>query len=96
MRSACLVVHQNTLKTKGRQLQRSCKSRWLSSEATMRASEVLAFWAALKQLSGNKNDAMCVASLRLIKTKNFNMVLSFCQHGTSPDRTEQSLSGGMF
>ena len=43
-------------------------------------SEVLTFWAALKQLSENKNDATCVASLRLIKTKNFNMVLSFCQH----------------
>ena len=36
-------------------LQRACKSR-LSSEATVRArSEILAIWAALKQLSENKN-----------------------------------------
>ena len=35
--------------------------------------------AALKQLS-EKNHAMCVVLLRLMKTKNFNMLLSFCQH----------------
>jgi len=40
----------------------------------------LVVWAALKQLLENKNEAMCVASLRLIKTKEFSMVLSFCQH----------------
>jgi len=80
-RPACLAMHQTTMKTKGRQLQRACKTRWLSSEAIVRAtSEILAFGAALKQLSGNKNDATCVALLRLIKTKNFNMVLSFSQH----------------
>jgi len=35
-RSACLALHQTTLKTKGRQLhqQWACKARWLSSEAT--------------------------------------------------------------
>ena len=44
----------------------------------MRArSEILAMWAALKQLSENINDAMCIVSLRLTQTKNFNMVLSF-------------------
>ena len=43
-------------------------------------SEILAIWAALKQLSENKNHAVCVVLLRLIKTKNFNMLLSFCQH----------------
>jgi len=69
------------MKTKGRQLQRACKTRWLSSEATVRVrSEILAFWVAVKQLSGNKNDALCVVLLRLIKTKYLNMVLSFCQH----------------
>jgi len=79
--SACLAMHQTTMKRKGRQLQRACKTRWLSSEATVGAmSEILAIWAALKQLSGNENDAMCVVSPRLIKTKNFNMMLSFCQH----------------
>ena len=70
-----------TLMTKGRQLQRAFKTRWLSSEAAVRARcEVLATWAALKQLSENKNDIMCVVSLRVMKTKNLNMLLSFCQH----------------
>jgi len=53
------------LKTKRRQLQRACKTRWLSSEATVRArSEILATCAALEQLSENKNDAMRVVLLR--------------------------------
>jgi len=43
-------------------------------------SEILAIQAALKQLSKSINDAMCVVLLRLIKTKNLNMVLSFCQY----------------
>ena len=76
------VMHQTTMKAEGRQLQRACKTiRWLSSEATVRArSEILAIWAELNQLSENKNDTMCVILLRLLKTKNFNMVLCFCQH----------------
>jgi len=38
------IMHQTTLKTKGWQLQRAFKTRWLSSEATVRArSEILAF-----------------------------------------------------
>jgi len=70
-----------TMKAKDRQLQRACKTRWLSSEATVRArSEIWGIWATLKQLSENKNDAMCVVLLRLMKTKIFNMVLSFFQH----------------
>jgi len=74
-------MHQTAMKTKGRQLQRACKTWWLSSEATARArSEISAVWAALKQLSENKNDAMHVVLLQLIKTKKFNMVVSFCQH----------------
>jgi len=74
-------MHQTTMKTKGQYLQRACKTRWLSSEATVRArSEILAIQAALKQLSKSINDAMCVVLLRLIKTKNLNMVLSFCQY----------------
>ena len=80
-RPACLALHQTTMKTKSRQLQRACKTRWLSSEATVRAwSEILGSWAALKQLSENNNDEMCVVLLRLMKTKNLNMVLWFCQH----------------
>jgi len=56
------------------------QKRWLSSKATVRVgSEIVAIWAALKQRSENRNDAMCVVLLRLIKTKNFNMPLSFCQ-----------------
>jgi len=47
----------------------------------MRArTEILAIWAELKQLSENKNDAMCVVILRLMKTKKFNIFLSFFQH----------------
>jgi len=34
----------------------------------------------MKQLLEDKNDAMCVVLLRLVKTKDFNMVPSFCQH----------------
>jgi len=53
---------------------------WLFSEATVRARcEILGIWAALKQLPENKNDAKCVVLLRLMKTKYFNMLLSFCQ-----------------
>ena len=47
-----------------------CKTRWLSSEAAVGARcEILGIWAALKQLSENKNDAMCVVLLRLMKTR---------------------------
>jgi len=59
-------------------------------------SETLAFWAALKQLSGNRNDAMYVVLLRLIKTKISAWCFPFVNTGTSPDRTEQSFSGRMF
>jgi len=81
LRSACLAMHQTTMKTKGPQLQRACKTRWLSSEAAVRArSEILAIWAALKQLWENKNDAICFVLLRLMIRKNINIVLSFRQH----------------
>jgi len=74
-----MVIHEIPMKTKGQQLQCACKTGWLSSEATVRArSEILAIWAALKQLS-EKNDAVCVVLVRLTKTKNLNVVLSFCQ-----------------
>ena len=64
------VMHQTTMKTKGRQLQRACKTRWLSSEATVRArSVILAIWTALKQMSENMDDAMCFVLLRLAKTQ---------------------------
>jgi len=56
------------------------QKRWLSSEATVRATSALwTIWAALKQLSENKNDAIAAVLLRLMKTKNFNMALLFCQ-----------------
>jgi len=97
LRSACLAMIATTMKTKGRQLQRACKTRWLSREATVRVRRaILAIWAALKQLSEIKNNAFCVVFLRLMKTKHFNMVLSFVNIGTWPDRTEQSFSVGMF
>jgi len=67
------------MKTKGWQLQ--ARSEYAKQGCRVRArSEILAVWVALKQLLENKNEAMCVASLRLIKIKKFNMVLSFCQH----------------
>ena len=71
----------NTTSTNGRQLQCALKTRWMSSEAAVRIRrDILTIWAALKQLSEDKNDAMCIVLLRLMKTKNFNMLLSFCQH----------------
>jgi len=46
LRSACLAMHQTTMTTKDRQLQRACKAWWLSSVATVKAwSEILAVWA---------------------------------------------------
>jgi len=38
-------------------------------------SEILAKWDALKQLSENKNIAMCVVLPRYMKNRNFNMLL---------------------
>jgi len=49
----------------------------------------MAILAALKQLSENKNDAMCVVLLGLMKTKNFNTVLSIFRT-LPPHVTEQS------
>jgi len=43
LRSACLPMHQTTMKTKDRQLQCACKTRWLSRVATVRAMGVR-FW----------------------------------------------------
>jgi len=43
LRSAYLAIHQTAMKTKGQQLQRAYKTRWLSRKATARArSEILA------------------------------------------------------
>jgi len=68
-RSTCLAVHQTTMNAKSRQVQRACKTRWLLSEATVGArNEFLTIWAALKYLSENKNDALCIVLLRLLKT----------------------------
>jgi len=51
MRSACLARHQATMKTKGRQLQRACKTRSCRVRQMCRdRSEILVIWAALKQL----------------------------------------------
>ena len=79
IRSTCLVMQQTAMKIKGRQLQ-ACSAHAKQGCRVRAGSEILAIWAALKQLLENKNAAMCVASLRLIKTKKINMVLSFCQH----------------
>jgi len=90
LRSVCLTVHQTTgiMKEKGRQLQRVRKTRWLSSEAIMRvSSEILAIWAALKQLSENENDAMYVVLLRLMKKIQH---ISFLFSSLAPHLTEQS------
>jgi len=87
-----------TMKTKGRRLQRACKSRWLSNEAAVRAarSAILRIRAARKQLSGAKNVAVCIGFLRLVTTKNFIMSYTFANIATLPDRTERSVSGRMF
>jgi len=52
-------------------------------------SKILDFWAELKQLSENKNDAMCVTLLRLMKTKISTCCFAFVNVGTSTDRAEQ-------
>jgi len=89
-------MHQTTVKTKGRQLQRAYKTRWLSSEGTVRArSDILALWAALKQLLENINDEMGIVLLRLLKTISL-WCIPFAKVVTSPDRTEQSYSDGIF
>ena len=66
-------------------------------EATVRArNEILAIWAALKQLSETINDAIRVVLLRLTNPKILTGCFRFLTIGTSPDKTEQSYSGGMF
>ena len=69
-------MHQTTMKTKGRQLQRACKTRWLLSELTVRARcEILAIWAALKQMSEIQNDGNARCFTAVCENKKF-------QHGT--------------
>jgi len=85
------------MKTEGRQLQRACKTRWLSSEATVRArSEILDFWAAVKQLSGNKMMQRALFYCDLSNQNISTWYFPFVNIDTSPDRTEQSYSGGVF
>jgi len=52
LRSAGLAMHRTTMKTRGWQLQRACKTRWLSSEATVKARQWRikggADWAAVR------------------------------------------------
>ena len=99
LRSACLAMHQTTMKTKGWQLQRACKTSLLSSEATVRArSEILAIWAAaaLKQLTEDKKMQCALFYCNLSKQKFSAWCLPFVNIGTSPNRTEQNVSGGMF
>jgi len=77
MRSACLAMHQTAIKTKGWQFQRACKTKWLLSEATVRAtSEILAIWAALKQLSENKNDGNVRCFTLTYENKKFKFTLA--------------------
>jgi len=53
----------------------------------------LGIWATLKQLSENKNDAYVCCFTATYEKKTFNMVVNVA---TSPGRTEQRFSGGMF
>ena len=91
LRSACPGVHQTTMKTKGRQLQRACKKRWLSSEATLRGrNEILVVWAALKQLS-ESSCQKCVLFYCDLRQQNISTwCFPFVNIATSPDRTVQS------
>jgi len=80
LRSACLAMHQTTMKTKGQQLRQACKTRWLSSEATVRARSE--FWVFGPHWSSCQKIKMMQCKLfycDFIKTKIFNMALSFCQ-----------------
>ena len=78
-RSACLAMHQTTMKTissaaaAAARMQNKVVVEWGNSESWKGDFGV---WAALKQLAGNKNNAMSVVLLRLAKTKNSNTVLS--------------------
>jgi len=75
---ACSYTYdKTTIRTKVGSCSAHAKQGRLSSEGR---GEILAIWAALKQLSENKNDVIFVVLLRLMKTKNLNMLLSFCQH----------------
>jgi len=97
LRSACLPMHQTTMKTKGRQLQRACKTRWLSSEATVRArSGILAIWPHWSSCWKIKMMQCALFYCDVWKQKISTWCFPFVNIGTSPDRTEQSLSGGIF
>jgi len=62
----------------------------------MRAQEWdLGYLAVLKALSETTHDVVCIVLLRLVKTKNFIMV-PLVNIASSPYRSEQSFSGGMF
>ena len=94
LRSACMAMHQTATRTKVRQLQRAFRTRWLSSEAAM--SEILAIWAALKQLSEIKMMQCALFYYDLWKQNISTCYFPFVNTGPSPDRTEQSFSGGIF
>jgi len=97
LRSACLPMHQTTMKTKGRQLQRACKTRWLSSESTVRArSGILAIWPHWSSCWKIKMMQCALFYCDVWKQKISTWCFPFVNIGTSPDRTEQSLSGGIF
>jgi len=69
------------METKGRQLQRACKTKWLSSETTVRArSEILAILGRTEAAvrTYKKSNVRCFTVT--YKNKNFNVVFSFCQY----------------
>jgi len=81
LRSACLAMNHTTMETKGRQLQRACKTKWLSSETTVRArSEILAILGRTEAAvrTYKKSNVRCFTVT--YKNKNFNVVFSFCQY----------------
>ena len=84
---------------KDRQLQRACKQRWLSSEATVRATVEVRFWLFGRHWSSCWKVKMMQCALfhwDLKKQKFSNWFFPSVNTATSPDRTEQSFSSGMF
>ena len=74
-------------------MQNKLAVEWGNSESKVWA----AVWAALKQISENKNDGnvRCLSAIYENK-KNSKWYFPFANIATSPDRAQQSFLGGMF
>ena len=95
LRSACLVMHQTTMKAKGRQLQRACKTRccrvrqlW---ELGVRFWLFGPHWISCQKIKMMQCALFCCY---FWKQKIATWCFPLVDITTSPDRTERSFSGG--